>query len=110
MLLKQLIVINNIQMNRYTLKTLRILFKEYAYFATKNPFIANYMSKKANNRIKAVLAEKGRTNNWLAETLGKNRTTVSKWCTNQMQPTVETLYEIAEALEVDVRDLLVSTM
>ena len=67
------------------------------------------MSKKANNRIKAVLAEKGKTNNWLAETLGMNRTTVSKWCTNQMQPTVETLYEIAEALEVDVRELLVST-
>lgn len=66
------------------------------------------MSKKANNRIKAVLAERGKTNNWLAETLGKNRTTVSKWCTNQMQPTVETLYEIADALDVDVRELLVS--
>ncbi|MBK6953205.1 MAG: helix-turn-helix transcriptional regulator [Crocinitomicaceae bacterium] len=66
------------------------------------------MSKKANNRIKAVLAERGKTNNWLAETLGKNRTTVSKWCTNVMQPTVETLYEIADALDVDVRELLVS--
>jgi transcriptional regulator with XRE-family HTH domain len=67
------------------------------------------MDKKAQNRIKAVLAEQGKTNNWLAETLGKNRTTVSKWCTNQMQPTVETLFEIAEALDVDVRELLVST-
>jgi putative transcriptional regulator len=67
------------------------------------------MDKKAQNRIKAVLAEQGKTNNWLAETLGKNRTTVSKWCTNQMQPTVETLFEIAQALDVDVRDLLVST-
>jgi len=66
------------------------------------------MKKKASNRIKAVLAEKGKTNNWLAETLNMNRTTVSKWCTNQMQPTVETLYEIAEALDVDVRELLVS--
>lgn len=65
------------------------------------------MTKKAANRIKAVLAEKNKTNNWLAETLGKNRTTVSKWCTNQMQPTVESLYEIAEALDVDVRELLV---
>jgi transcriptional regulator with XRE-family HTH domain len=65
--------------------------------------------KKASNRIKAVLAEKGKTNNWLAEELGKNRTTVSKWCTNVMQPTMETLYEIAEVLDVDVRDLLVST-
>jgi len=51
--------------------------------------------KKASNRIKAVLAELGKTNNWLAEELGKNRTTVSKWCTNQIQPTMETLYEIA---------------
>jgi len=65
------------------------------------------MSKKASNRIKAVLAEKGKTNNWLAEALGKNRTTVSKWCTNNMQPTFETLYEIAEVLDVDVRELLV---
>lgn len=66
------------------------------------------MKKKASNRIKAILAEKSKTNNWLAETLGMNRTTVSKWCTNQMQPTVETLYEIAEALDIDVRELLVS--
>jgi len=67
------------------------------------------MSKKANNRIKAVLAEKGKTNNWLSAELDKNRTTVSKWCTNQMQPTMETLFEIAEVLDVDVRELLVST-
>jgi len=67
------------------------------------------LMKKATNRIKAVLAEKGKTNNWLSETLGKNKTTVSKWCTNQMQPTLETLFEIAEALNVDVRELLVST-
>lgn len=65
--------------------------------------------KKASNRIKAVLAERGKTNNWLAEELNKNRTTVSKWCTNQMQPTMETLFEIAEALDVEVRELLVST-
>lgn len=67
------------------------------------------MEKKAANRIKAVLAEKGKTNNWLAEALSVNRTTVSKWCTNTMQPTVESLYEIAEALDVDVRELLVGT-
>ncbi len=65
--------------------------------------------KKASNRIKAVLAEQGKTNNWLAEELNKNRTTVSKWCTNQMQPTMETLFQIAEVLDVDVRELLVST-
>ncbi len=67
------------------------------------------MAKKAYNRIKAVLAEKARTNNWLAEKLDMNRTTVSKWCTNTMQPTVETLFQIAKALDVDVRELLVAT-
>lgn len=66
------------------------------------------MGDKVFNRIKAVLAEKDKTNNWLAEQLNVNRTTVSKWCTNSMQPTVETLFAIAEALEVDVRELLVS--
>jgi putative transcriptional regulator len=65
------------------------------------------MGDKVFNRIKAVLAEKGKTNNWLAETLGMNRNSVSKWCTNQMQPTVETLFAIAEALDVEARDLLV---
>ncbi len=64
------------------------------------------MGKRALNRIKAVLAEKGKTNNWLAEKLDRNIHTVSKWCTNKMQPTMESLYEIAEALDVDVRELL----
>ena len=65
--------------------------------------------KQTFNRIKAVLAEKGKTNLWLAEQLGKNKTTVSKWCTNEMQPTMESLFQIAEVLDVDVRELLVST-
>lgn len=65
------------------------------------------MNDKVFNRIKAVLAEKGRTNNWLAETLAMSRNTVSKWCTNQMQPTIETLFNIAEALDVEARELLV---
>jgi putative transcriptional regulator len=64
--------------------------------------------KRIFNRIKAVLAEKGRTNLWLAEEISVNKTTVSKWCTNEMQPTVETLFEIADALDIDVRELLVS--
>ena len=58
------------------------------------------------NRLKVVLAEKKRTNKWLAEQLGKDPGTVSKWCTNTMQPNLETLVEIAKALEVDVKDLL----
>jgi putative transcriptional regulator len=65
---------------------------------------------KTYNRIKAVLAEKGRTNIWLAEELEKNKTTVSKWCTNDVQPPIETLFKIADVLEVDVRELLVSNV
>jgi transcriptional regulator with XRE-family HTH domain len=67
------------------------------------------MSKVVYNRIKAVIAEKGKTNTWLAGELGMNVNTVSKWCTNQMQPTIETLFSIANALDVDVRELLVKT-
>ena len=67
------------------------------------------MAKKQINRIRVVLAEKDRTNKWLAEKIGKNRTTVSRWCTNDMQPSLETLTEIAEALDVDVRELLMPT-
>ena len=58
------------------------------------------------NRIKVVLAEQMRTNKWLAEQLGKDPATVSKWCTNTMQPNLETLVAIAKALDVDVKDLL----
>jgi transcriptional regulator with XRE-family HTH domain len=68
------------------------------------------MAKKSINRLKVVLAEEGRTNKWLAEKLGKNTATVSRWCTNEMQPSLETLTEIAEVLGVDVRNLLVSTV
>lgn len=66
-------------------------------------------TKKPINRIRVVLAEQDRTNKWLAEKVGKSRTTVSRWCTNEMQPSLETLREIAEALGVDIRELLVST-
>ena len=64
--------------------------------------------KRILNRIKSILADKGRTNLWLAEKLGKNKTTISKWCTNDQQPTLDTLFDIANALDVDVCDLLVS--
>lgn len=62
------------------------------------------------NRIKVVLAEKKRTNKWLAEQLGKDPTTVSKWCTNKAQPGLETLSEIADCLNVDIKDLLRSSL
>lgn len=58
------------------------------------------------NRLKVVLAEQQKTNKWLAEKLGKDVTTVSKWCTNKSQPGLETLYEIARCLEIEVKDLL----
>jgi DNA-binding Xre family transcriptional regulator len=58
------------------------------------------------NRLKVVLAEKKRTNKWLSEQIGKDPATVSKWCTNTMQPNLETLVAIAKALDVDVKDLL----
>lgn len=61
---------------------------------------------KVYNRIKVVLAEKRRTNKWLAEVLDKDPATVSKWCTNNSQPSIELLYRIAEALDTDVKDLL----
>ena len=61
------------------------------------------------NRLKVVLVEQNKTGKWLAETLGKNEATVSRWCTNEMQPSLETLVKIANALNVDVKDLLVST-
>ena len=61
------------------------------------------------NRLKVVLAEKKKTNKWLAEQLGKDPATVSKWCTNASQPSIETLLEIARGLQVDVKDLLQST-
>lgn len=61
------------------------------------------------NRIKVVLVEKGRKNKWLAKELGKSESTISNWCTNDSQPSLETLTRIAKALEVDVRELLIST-
>ena len=59
------------------------------------------------NRIKVVLVEKKSTNKWLAEQLGRDPATISKWCTNVAQPTLETLLQIAKLLEVEVQDLLV---
>ena len=59
------------------------------------------------NRIKVVLVEKKRTNKWLAEQLGKDPATVSKWCTNKTQPNLQTLKRISELLEVKLEELIV---
>ena len=61
------------------------------------------------NRLKVVLVENKRTNKWLSEQLGKDQATVSKWCTNKVQPNLDTLMEIANLLDVDVKDLLKSS-
>ena len=67
------------------------------------------MANNATNRIKVILVVKGKTSKWLAEKLGKNESTVSRWCTNNTQPPVDTLSQIAELLDVDIRELLSST-
>ena len=61
------------------------------------------------NRLKIVLAEKERTGTWLSEQMGHSISTVSRWMTNKVQPSVEQLYEIARHLDVDVRELLVAS-
>jgi len=73
-------------------------------------FAPNAITMKDLNRIKVVLAECKRTNKWLAAQVGKDPATVSKWCTNTSQPDLLTLTKVAEVLEVDVRDLLISTI
>lgn len=64
------------------------------------------MASKNLNRIKVVLADKQRTNKWLAEQLGKDKTTISKWCTNSSQPDLGNLMLIAKILDVELTDLV----
>ncbi len=68
------------------------------------------MSNKNLNRIKIALVEKGRTGVWLAEQLSVSTVTVSKWCSNISQPSLQTLNKIASVLELDVKELLVSNL
>lgn len=64
------------------------------------------MATRKYNRIKRVLKQRKRTGKWLAEQLGKNEVTVSRWCRNVQQPSLETLFDIAELLEVRPEELL----
>ena len=64
------------------------------------------MKKMPINRLKAVLAEQGKTNKWLAEQLNRNETTISRWCTNKIQPSMDTFVSIAKLLSIDVSDLI----
>ena len=67
------------------------------------------MPKGDINRLKVVLVEQKRTAKWLAEQVGSDPATVSKWCTNLVQPNLETLRQVAFILDVDIRDLLCPT-
>ena len=60
------------------------------------------------NRLKIVLVEQGKTGKWLAGQLGKNEATISRWCSNTSQPSLEMLMKVAELLDVDSRDLIIS--
>jgi transcriptional regulator with XRE-family HTH domain len=61
------------------------------------------------NRIKVALAETRKKNKWLAEKIGKDESTISQWCTNARQPSLENLHKIANVLKIDIRDLLFPT-
>ncbi|MNF91308.1 helix-turn-helix protein [compost metagenome] len=61
------------------------------------------------NRLKIILVEQSKTSKWLAKELGKSESTVSRWCTNEIQPSVETLVHIAQLLKVDIKEFLNST-
>ena len=65
--------------------------------------------EQARPLVRAVLAEQDKTGTWLSEQMGRNLGTVSRWMTNKIQPSVEQLFDIAKHLDVDVRDLLVSS-
>ena len=64
------------------------------------------MGNKKINRLKIVLAEKDKSNNWLAEQLGRDKATISKWCTNTSQPDIETFIRISKLLNVELADLV----
>jgi len=64
------------------------------------------MENRQLNRIKVVLAEKNKTNKWLAEQIGKDPATVSKWVTNVSQPSLELLLQMAKILDVEIQDLI----
>lgn len=68
-----------------------------------------YYHMAAINKIKIVLVEKQRTSKWLAEQLGKSENTVSRWCSNKVQPSLENLIEIAKILDIDIHKLITST-
>ena len=66
----------------------------------------NNMQKNTINRLKVVLVEQNRTSKWLSEQLGKDPATISRWCSNSVQPSLEMLDKIALLLDVNRKDLI----
>lgn len=87
----------------------RLIVLSFALFLLNLQIIAIVIQMKRINRLKIVLAEQGKTGKWLAHALGKNESAVSRWCTNEVQPSGETLLTIAETLKIDIKELLCST-
>ena len=101
-------VIRHFNEKLYSLNDILLSSIHYLCNISRNDYHQMEVTKDIN-RIKVVLVEKKRTNKWLAEQLGKDPATVSKWCTNTSQPGLETLLEIARVLDVDIKELLNST-
>ena len=78
----------------------------HRFFIPLHQITINYSIMANLNRIKVVLVEKGKTGKWLAENIGKTPCTVSKWCSNSIQPDLLTLDKIAKLLNVDIRTLI----
>lgn len=98
----------NATQNVFFLNQIIFMLRQFSNFALDVNLLIMGNSKNIN-RLKAVLADAGQTNKWLAEQLGKDPVTVSKWCTNTTQPDLQTLSTIAEVLGVNIRELLVET-
>lgn len=71
--------------------------------------MTNNKPQETYNRIKVVLVEQGKTSRWLAEQIGRQENTISRWCLNKVQPSLPQLTEIAKVLNVDVRTLICPT-
>ncbi len=85
---------------------LRMLHSRVAYFYYFCTIFWINMATKNLNRIKVMLAERNQTNKWLAEQVGKDPATVSKWVTNASQPSLEMIFRIAELLKCNYTDLI----
>ena len=89
----------------YFFSKIRVLIPEIFYICTLNILILFVMGHNIN-RIKVVLVDKRKSNKWLAEQLNVSPSTVSKWCTNDAQPSLETFMQIAKFLKVNPNELL----